>query len=60
MYKQISPYFRIVGLGLGSAWTDVKLAELAEQVGKMLEHHILKSTQTRNMTRLAAVYEYCF
>ena len=31
----------------GSAWADVKLAELAEQVGKIVEYHESKSTQPR-------------
>ena len=35
----------------GSAWADGKLAELAEQVGKMVEHLGSKSTQPNYPTR---------
>ena len=40
----------------GSAWADGKFAELAEQLGKMVEHPKSKSTQPRFARRCVALY----
>ena len=39
-----------------SAWADGKLADVAEQVGKMMEQHKSKSTQPRFSTAWAFLY----
>ena len=41
----------------GSAWALGKLAELAEQVGKMVEHYRSKSTQPNYPTRWNTLYQ---
>ena len=40
--------FMVFHLQPGSAWADGKLAEVAEQLGQMVEHHRSKSTQLSN------------
>ena len=42
----------------GSAWADGKLAELAEQLGKMVEHPKSKSTQLRLAKRCVTRYQH--
>ena len=41
------------------AWADMKLAELAEQLGKMVEHQRSKSTQPINPSRCPTLYLQC-
>ena len=41
----------------GSAWADGKLAELAEQLGKMVEHPKSKSTQPKFAKRWTSLYK---
>ena len=42
----------------GSAWADGKLAELAEHLGKMVEHPKPKSTQPRFARRCVTLYVF--
>ena len=41
-----------------SAWADGKLAELAEQVGKMVEHLKSKSTQPNYLPRWTTLHKH--
>ena len=41
-----------------SAWADGKLAELAEQVDKLVEHHMCESTHPKYPTRGDTLYKY--
>ena len=43
----------------GYAWADGELAELAEQVGKMVEHHRSKSNQTNYPSGCPTLYVGC-
>ena len=42
----------------GSAWADEKLAELAEQLSKMVEHPTSKSTQPNYLSRCTTLQFY--
>ena len=41
----------------GSAWADGKLADLAEQLGKMVDHHRSNSTQQKYPSRCPSLYK---